>query len=104
MPSFSLSPSPHVICVGPPQIDPGTEYELHLLAEEVDENPGVIIIYFAATDSGFGKAQSITKLLADFKVHTYDMTQERGWCEGRKERTQSVCCNRLPYLPMVPLQ
>jgi len=47
--------------------DPGTDYELQLMAEEVEESPGVIIIFFVATDAGFGKAQSITKLFADFK-------------------------------------
>jgi len=52
--------------------DPGTDYELHLLAEEVDENPGTVIFYFVVTDSGFGKAHSITKLLADFKAGIYE--------------------------------
>jgi len=51
--------------------EPGTPYELHLVAEEVEDSPGNIIVYFVATDSGFGKAQSITKLLADFKAGLY---------------------------------
>jgi len=52
--------------------DPGTNYELHLLPEEVEGTEGVVIIYFVAVDPGFGKAHSITKLLADFKSGLYE--------------------------------
>jgi len=52
--------------------DPGTEYELHLLAEEVTDNPSVIIFYFVVTDTGFSSAHAPAKVIADIKTGLYE--------------------------------
>lgn len=52
--------------------DPGTDYELQVQAEEVPDAEGVVIVFFVVTDPGFGKAQSIAKLLGEFKAALYE--------------------------------
>jgi len=41
-------------------------YDLHVMADTLGEDS--LLIYFAVTSTGFGKAQSVVKLLDDFKA------------------------------------
>jgi hypothetical protein len=43
------------------------DYELHVLAELLDEDEDHILVYFAVTDTGFAKNHSIPKMLDEFK-------------------------------------
>jgi len=50
----------------------GEQYDLHLLADLVDQDPNHMIVFFAVTDNAFSKVHSVTYLLEEFKTCLYN--------------------------------
>jgi len=49
----------------------GNLYDLHVLADLVENNPNDMIVFFAVTDVEFAKAHSVSSLLEEFKMNFY---------------------------------
>jgi len=49
----------------------GNEYELHVMADLLENKEDQIIVFFAVTDVDFSKTHSVAKLLEDFKTSFY---------------------------------
>jgi len=49
----------------------GNDYDLHVMADLLENNEEEIIVFFAVTDVEFGKTHSVAKLLEDFKSSFY---------------------------------
>lgn len=47
------------------------DYELHVLAEYVDNDPNKCIVFFVITDIDFGKRHSVANLLKEFKAGVF---------------------------------
>jgi len=74
-------------------------YDLHVLTENVDGDDDCLVLFFAVTDPGFGKAHSIAKLLDEMKTAVFENNSPE---EIRRAKSggvvQRTCGDRLQEL------
>jgi len=53
----------------------GNDYDLHVMADLLENKDDQVIVFFAVTDVDFGKTHSVAKLLEEFKSEFYKVNE-----------------------------